>query len=56
MNESYDDGDVKDDDIDIVVVVGVVVSLPILFPTFCHSTIMVDVWQVCGYEACFVKA
>ena len=52
MNESYDDGDVKDDDIDIVVVV----SLPILFPSFCHSTLMVDVWQVCGYEACFVKA
>ena len=41
--------------VDVVAVV-VVVFLPILFPTFCHSTLMVDVWQVCGYEACFVKA
>ena len=58
MNESYGDGDMEDDNIVVVDVVAVVVVvfLPILFPTFCHSTLMVDVWQVCGYEACFVKA
>ena len=51
--ENYDDGDVEDDNIDIVVFVVVVVVFRFLvsmsshFPAFCYSTLMVAVYSNC---------